>query len=294
MPFLLRLFAGREWEMVAGQPEVEPFLRKLASIMRLKTTQASDNRAKVYIFPKDGDKDFPPLQDIPEMTQTGWQVRDFKNLKLWQHPQNSHLVVKVDINNKDHNMNIICMWYLLYFVHELAITLEGMPFHSGLVVKEGSAYLLSAPGNTGKSTCCRRIPHPWEAISDDEAIIFKSAGRYFVHPFPTWSNYLWKNDGQKNWPVEQFYSLKGIFFLEQAENDAAEVMKKNVAAVSIYDAGFQMFRRSLRAYSESEETQTKLKIFDNACHLARNIPCYKLKISLTGRFWEQMERVIGQ
>jgi len=35
----------------------------------------------------------------------------------------------------------------------------------------------------------------------------------------------------------------------------------------------------------------KEKVFDNACKLARGIPAFKLRVSLDGKFWKEMERI---
>jgi hypothetical protein len=33
-------------------------------------------------------------------------------------------------------------------------------------------------------------------------------------------------------------------------------------------------------------------LFNNACELAKAVPAYILRVSLEGRFWEEMEKVI--
>jgi len=42
----------------------------------------------------------------------------------------------------------------------------------------------------------------------------------------------------------------------------------------------------------NEEILLKKKLIDNASKIARAIPTYKLRASLTGRFWEEMEKIL--
>jgi SynChlorMet cassette protein ScmC len=64
-----------------------------------------------------------------------------------------------------------------------------LPLHAGLVEREGRGALLAGPSGIGKSTCCAKIPAPWNAHSDDETIVLRdSIGRFVAHPFPTWSD----------------------------------------------------------------------------------------------------------
>ena len=49
--------------------------------------------------------------------------------------------------------------------------------------------------------------------------------------------------------------------------------------------------------TRNQETDTLLRrvrarIFENACSLAASVPVYRLRLSLTGRFWENIEEVL--
>jgi hypothetical protein len=48
----------------------------------------------------------------------------------------------------------------------------------------------------------------------------------------------------------------------------------------------------LRNLVSEEERAIKEKIFENACALAGTMPAFRLRVSLEGRFWEEMERVL--
>ena len=37
----------------------------------------------------------------------------------------------------------------------------------------------------------------------------------------------------------------------------------------------------------------KKLIFGNACELAKHIPCYILRVHITGKFWQKIEKVLA-
>jgi SynChlorMet cassette protein ScmC len=200
------------------------------------------------------------------------------------------------------------MWQSLYPVYKKIQEAGGFPFHCGFVELNGQGCLLAAPGNTGKSTCCSRIPPPWRAVSDDEAVIVKlKEGKYVVHPMPTWSNFLWRDrEGTAGWAgntkppatrftwrAEESIPLKAVFFLEQAPEDSLEVVSQGQAAVYMNDSASQVCRRSWRKLDPEIERGYKRRVFQNACELSKSVPSFLLKVSLTGRFWEKMEEALN-
>jgi SynChlorMet cassette protein ScmC len=187
------------------------------------------------------------------------------------------------------------MWQALTPIYQKVLAGGGFPFHCGFVSRDGQGVLLAAPGNTGKSTCCRRIPPPWKALSDDEALIVLSSNRreYLVHPMPTWSNFMWKREGfATSWKAEAAVPLRAIFFLEQSETEAVEPLGQGQAAVFIHESALQVCRRGWRNLEADRERAFKKKVFENACDLSQRIPSFLLKVSLTGRFWKKMDQAL--
>jgi SynChlorMet cassette protein ScmC len=168
----------------------------------------------------------------------------------------------------------------------------GLAFHAGLVEYNGKGYLLAGPGDTGKSTCCRRIPSSWRALCDDESLaVVDPNGMYRTHPFPTWSDYILRNS-DNSWDVQYSVPLAGIFFLEQAETDDIRPLRDAEAAALINNAAVQVWNKFLLRSDISSKRYFKLKLFDNACKMAKKVPSYLLSVSLTGSFWEKMEQVV--
>jgi len=165
-------------------------------------------------------------------------------------------------------------------IYQKAMKSGGLVFHAGLIVKDGVGVVLCAPGGTGKTTCCNRVPPPWKALADEEVLVIPdSKGRYFAHPFPNWF-YYFDDPNHKYASVEESFSLKAIFFLEQAKTDEAIPAWSGQAAVLIN--------------SETKPLELKDIKFDNAATLAKSIPCFILRNTLEGRFWEVVEKTLAQ
>lgn len=162
--------------------------------------------------------------------------------------------------------------------------------HAGFVGKGGNGYLLAAPGGTGKSTCCRRIPKPWRALCDDMVLVLQnSKGEYFVHPLPTWSVYF-SQTGEPTWKAEEYLPLKAIFFLEQSKNDKIVTLKKWEEAILMANSSQQISQSYWKDGEDILKIDLKRTAFENVSRAAKVIPAYRLSVSLHGQFWKEMEK----
>jgi SynChlorMet cassette protein ScmC len=158
---------------------------------------------------------------------------------------------------------------------------------------QGKGILLAAPADTGKSTCCRRLPPPWKALCDEETLVLSNdAKHYIAHPFPTWSDYFRKRS-HRTWDVQRHIPVSALFFLEQSEEDEVIPLGKGEAAVLAQQLAIHVCYRYF-THLDHEQVRTRKEIlFENACEIAKTIPAFKLRVSLTGRFWEKIEAVIS-
>lgn len=169
----------------------------------------------------------------------------------------------------------------------------GLSFHAGLLQHNGKGILLAASGSIGKSTCCCRIPSPWKALCDDEALVVQDDQiQYFVHPFPTWSNFTINKGPETSWDVQQFLPLSALFFLEQAQTNEVIPIGQGEAAVRINKSAIEVCNRTLRFLDKEKEKAIRKKVFSNACQIAKVIPAFILRVSLSGPFWVEMEKVL--
>jgi SynChlorMet cassette protein ScmC len=96
------------------------------------------------------------------------------------------------------------------------------------------------------------------------------------------------------WGVEHPLPLSAVFFLGQAEKDQALPLEKVKAVactlLSVRDALYWVVAN----YSPEERKQVQERVFLNACEMVKTVPAYILKVSLGGRFWEKMEKALGE
>lgn len=196
---------------------------------------------------------------------------------------------------KEGKFDFQAMRYVMRIIHRKAIEDGGLPFHAALVTKNGNGFLIAGKSGAGKSTCCQRIPYPWNTLCDDEALIVKDKkdDKYYCHPLPTWSDYL-ENRAENTWDVQYSVPLKAIFNVEQAETDQTLPLGLGIAATGMYESAAQICMRYWFNGVQEESRREKRLVFENACDMAKKIPAYTLRATLNGRFWEEMERVIDE
>jgi SynChlorMet cassette protein ScmC len=222
----------------------------------------------------------------------GWHFCDHNTLRLWCHDNIADVVCEVkDIEGEE--IEFINMWFSLQPVYQRSICKGGLPFHAGLAELDGQGIVLAAPGDKGKSTCCRRLPDYWQPLCDDETLVVLAQQKeYRAHPFPTWSDHLLKRSNG-TWNVQYSVPLSGIFFLQQSETDEVEPVGEGQAALLITESATQICEKFWRNADEEDQKEFREELFNNACEMAKKIPAYRLRVSLKGRFWEKIEQVLG-
>jgi hypothetical protein len=168
----------------------------------------------------------------------------------------------------------------------------GVLIHGALAEKDGRGVILAAAGGTGKTTASRRLPAPWRSLCDDTALVVRdSQGRYWAHPWPTWSRFMDGGPGGA-WDVQNAVPLQGLFVLAQSREDRAERVGPG-HAVSLLMEGVKQASQYMPLGLFSDEIGALyLEGFDNLCALARAIPTHVLHLSMTGAFWQEIDRIL--
>jgi SynChlorMet cassette protein ScmC len=293
--YQMQLGDGRGWQ-ISAEDELRSWTEKFATIMELRAFKSTAYPKLIFIRKKSQNvqTEEPPCQRkenvAGELGKNGWRVQEIYNVRFWSKSDLSDIVCELGSDNK--SLDLVMMRHSLYPIYQGVIDSGGLPFHAGLIECEGKGVLLAAQRNTGKSTCCRRLPKPWKALCDEETIIVRNGQKqYQAHPFPTWSNKFIKHSEQ-TWNVERHFSLAAVFFLEQAPIDAAIPLGRGEAAVSIYQSAMQVLYRYWHNLDPLELRVRNKDLFANSCKLAKTVPTFKLRVSLKGRFWEEIERVL--
>jgi SynChlorMet cassette protein ScmC len=278
---------GLSWGLAAS-PSASSWLHKIADMLHLDGDPL-DCEHKVIFTIKENDG-----RSQYFISEKGW--KDLSIPPVFVHYKDDESLAIFELGKKDYEL-IDPVW-LLYFscyIYDRAQKRGGLPLHAALMEKDDSGFAIIAPSGTGKSTCSKRIQSPWKSLCDDECLIVRdNAGLYYSHPFPTWSILLGKEaEGiEKRWNVQRGLPLKGIFILEQSLHDEVVPIGQAEAAVHIYQSACQTCPKIWSHYSPEEERASKKLLFENACLMSKSVPAFILRASLTGKFWEQMEKAI--
>jgi SynChlorMet cassette protein ScmC len=166
----------------------------------------------------------------------------------------------------------------------------GLLLHGALAVRDGAGFILAGPSGVGKSTASRRLPLPWQSLSDDCVLVVRGPdGLYWAHPWPTWS-LLRDNGPVKSWPVEQAVPLRALLFLQQAASDRAEPVATTPATALIMESAYHLARVVVFTPDARANRTICARYLRAVWSLAAAVPAFRLQVSLTGQFWNEIER----
>jgi len=273
---------------ITGDKDSARFIEKMSVMMNLEKCTWDSSPRIIFLSNRD-------IYDA-ELLRQGWEFQDYRSAYIWYHKNFADIICETKNDEvvyylPDDYWNIC---FSLWSVYRKIINNGGMPFHSALIEIGGQGILISAPSNTGKSTCCRRIPSPWKPLCDDEVlIVLDKQQKYFAYPFPTWSSYI-SNPSDKSYNVQHSVPISAIFFIKQSKIDKVTPLNKNQAAVFMYGSSAETMRRYwVLSNREDLIKGQRLKIFNNSVEMSKCIPAFQLEASLDGRFWEEIGKAIN-
>jgi SynChlorMet cassette protein ScmC len=277
--YSLSLSDGSSWRLTSDEDNAL-WLDKFASIMQLQECALNDCRKIKFC-------------NMGSVDNVEYHLlcHDSRTIHIWQDRHTGDAVCQLKYNDNE-DIAILNMWNSLKLIYDQSIKKGGLILHAALIEHDGKGFLLAAPGNTGKSTCCRRLPDRWKPLCDDATlVVLDKNGNYAGHPFPTWSDHIWKR-AKNTWNVQYSVPVAGIFFLEQSEMDKALPLGNGESAMLIGESSEQIYRGLWRDMRWEDRRKIRLRIFSNACQTAKMIPAFQLQVSLCGRFWEEIEKVV--
>lgn len=276
--WLLQLADGQRWNFSA-EATLHPWLEEFARSLTLE--KSSDDQGAHLTFRKGGSA---PTSD---------RACHLGPLIIRTYDDSPDVIAEFR-GRRGRRRDIACMWHALSPIYQGAIRRHGFPFHAGLIEIDGRGVLLAGSSGRGKSTLCRRLSSSYPVLCDEETLIVRDTrGRYWTHPFPTWSRLLSQGYGER-WDVQKAVPLSHILFIIPAESDETTTLGQGRATMLITRAALE---KSLRSWcwgvEQGEGRAMKNRIFENACLLAGSIPASLFSVSLTGRIERQLEKVIG-
>jgi SynChlorMet cassette protein ScmC len=179
---------------------------------------------------------------------------------------------------------------MMKIIHRDVLARKGLFLHGALAERNGFGVILAGPSGVGKTTASIRLPGPWRSLSDDMTLVVRDAqGRYWGHPWPTWSFFRESNNSGRMWDVSYAVPLKGLFFLAQAREDRAERIGAGQASGMLLETARQASSPLVNRNSNDNLTAMNLQLFNNACIMAKSMRSFILNVSLNGQFWKEMD-----
>lgn len=295
--YLLRLGNNQGWQITSTRG-VESEVGELARLMGLRTCESKGYPRLIFIRKGKArteceDTLYSPNRNMEkDLRELDWRAYDLRVVRVWYHNQTRDLICEMIQDEGVYAETVLSMRLSLYPIYQQVLDSGGLPFHAGLVEHHNKGALLAAPRNIGKSTSCRRLPSSWLSHCDEESLIVRDAEkRYWVHPFPTWSE-CFERGSNTRWNVERSVPLSAIFFLEQAAVDEVTLLGQGEATAYTNRLALHVCYRYWADTDSREMRSRRTTLWENICELVRVVPAFKLRVSLNGRFWEKIEEAL--
>jgi len=259
----LALADGTAWRVAPGDDSAAPSVALLAELMRLPSCEA-DHPHKLLVV----EKDRPAEIDEPGQT-----------------------ICRLTVPEDDRDRAIRrCVQISSVLCHH-AQARGGLLLHGALAARDGAGVILAGPSGRGKTTAVGRLPRPWAALSDDATLVVRDPrGAWWAHPWPSWGSLLRGERGGSD--ATRAVPLKAICFLVRSPEVRLEPAGGARAAGMLVASAEQVWEVISHPIQTDWRT-LRLQRFDNASELARDVPCFVLRLNLEDPFWPLIERAVG-
>ncbi len=290
--YFLKLANGSIWHVASRQPETNLFVERFAAVcsMNREPPEHSANLLSCHVYSFNRIAEFRAKH--PELIETGRKL--YFKIFFDSTFENSF----VFYNMSEYLDETAMMMGVGFLRNALQLQLIGngccAPCHCALVKINQHGAVIGGRGDTGKTTCARRIPSPHQAYADDYALVFEHEGQFLAQAMPTWSDY------RKGWTsysadCSQIINLDACFFLEQSQTDRIEPIN-GIQAVQYANNAMQDLLCVGIVIDMPDELKYgfRVKLFDFAQRLAKAIPTFLLHATLHGDFWNKMSEVLDE
>lgn len=266
---MIKLADGASWCIRAGHPQAVDVVKSLGAAMRLEP--GASGRELVVII---GQEARPPV-----------------NLSG---PGPAVVTLAAPVTK---NLQALGMFQVGLAMGRETLSRGGLLIHGALAAsRKGGGVILAGVGGVGKTTASRRLPVPWRALSDDATLIVRDrSGRYWAHPWPTWSRF-YADKGVPgpggSWDVQHCLPLQAVFILSQSAADRSEILPSAPATAMLMEVVqhvSHVMRRHLTDAGVEALHQQQLTVVEE---VVRTLPVFRLQISLDGPFWNEIDRVL--
>jgi SynChlorMet cassette protein ScmC len=185
--------------------------------------------------------------------------------------------------------------FLIQVARSIARDVEnrgGVLVHGALARRDDAGVILAGPSGIGKTTASRRLKPPWFSLCDDSTLVVRDQnGDFWGHPWPTWSRF-YAGGPAGTWTVARAVRLRAICFLGWAQRDTAERLGAADASVHLFDSTRPTWPLPSIDGNPADVRADHSQRFDRACALALAVPCFVLRLSPDGAFWQQLDGIL--
>lgn len=280
--YTLKTADGLSWGFSAT-PAISPWLDGFARIMSLEKAGSEKISNRIYFFEIN-------KEDLSKTVV----YKQGTACRMWSEDVDGEMFMELNKDFIAHeeikyiNMSLATRMILKYYVKN-----SGFPLHGALASLDEKGIIIAAESGMGKTTCSSRFPDYWTALCDDITLIVnaKNVGHH-AHPIPTWSDHLC---GRKYsiFNTSKSVPLKAVFFLEQSDSESVIPLSKQESMRKCFENAKSMWVSFWKKINMQEKNEMTTRLFNTSVTLADTVPCFKLKASLDGRFWEKIEEVIN-
>ncbi|QSZ66690.1 SynChlorMet cassette protein ScmC [Methanofollis aquaemaris] len=266
-----------EWAFGA-EDELSDWMARFAAVLKLEEGPTTNTR-KIF-FRQD-----PPYSP-------GWITQELRHLRVWSHADWPGHIIQIPPGQEENpSVDFFRMREAIGFLCTELLSSGALPLHAALLSRENHGIVIAAPGGTGKSTCAARAPPPWRALGDDMTLVVRDMnGAYHAHPLPTWSDITVRGYTEWSWDLRKSQPLRGVYFLEQADQDGMVPVGQGEATAGITASAIQIIQLYLWHIDTPIARRFRADIFANASNLVCKVPAFRLSATRHGRFWEEIER----
>ena len=271
--YTVKLSNNLIWSFSSETEELKPWLKKIGIIFELV----------------DVEYDNAENRETPDI---GWHCHEMDTFNAHYEIEKRKILYSIKPFSR-HNDEILAIKNAFYPIYREIIDHGGQLFHAALIERDGKGVLLAGKSGVGKSTSCRRLPEHWNVLCDDELLMIPTEqGIYRAHPLPTWSEYIMERS-EKTWNIQHSVPVFGIFFIEQSDVDSVLPLGEGQTVAQMSESAYQAYRNYWAIVKNENKKLLQRKMFHNSITMAKKIPVFKLRVSLHGRFWEEIERALG-
>jgi len=282
--YTVKLSNNLIWSLSSETEELKPWLKRIGFIFELDNIQYQNGIHDENITAYN--------EENRKTSNIGWQQHDMVTFNASFDTENRKILYSINPFSRK-NDEIIAIKGAFYPIYREIIDHGGQLFHAALIECDGKGVILAGKSGVGKSTSCSRLPEHWNVLCDDELLMIPTEqGIYRAHPLPTWSEYIMERS-EKTWNIHHSVPVYGMFYIEQADVDSVLPLGEGQSVAQMSESAYQAYRSYWEIVKNENKKLLQRKMFHNSIAMVKKIPVFKLRVSLHGRFWEEIERALG-